>query len=222
MKRYSREPEDGKRFTRRFDAFYGRFGGIYDAAVRFLPVWRSWLLRTLPHLRGPRVLEVSFGTGFLLTQCAARYEAHGLDLNERMVGIARTNLARAGLTARLCRGTVEALPYPDGSFDSVVSTMAFSGYPDARKALGEMTRVLRPDGALVMLDVNFPKDGNRIGTRLVELWKSTGDIVRDMHGLFREFRLDCSDTEVGGCGSIHLFVATRRPEVTPAQEGPVP
>jgi ubiquinone/menaquinone biosynthesis C-methylase UbiE len=85
--------------------------------------------------------------------------------------------------------------------------MAFSGYPDARKALGEMLRVLKPDGYLVLIDVNYPADGNWIGTRLTDLWKRAGDLVRDMRALFRERGLDYSDEEIGGWGSIHLYVA---------------
>lgn len=77
MPTYSIEPEDQDALTRTLDRFYTRFGRSYDLAVRYLPVWRTWLRRTLPHIRGPRVLEVSFGTGFLLTQHACDYEASG-------------------------------------------------------------------------------------------------------------------------------------------------
>lgn len=130
-----------------------------------------------------------------------------------MITLAHVNLARAGVVAHLCRGTVEALPYADASFDSVLNTMAFSGYPDGRKALVEMTRVLKPGGALILLDINFPKDGNRLGTWLALLWKSAGDLIRDVDALFREFGLHCGDSEVGGWGSVHPYVATKPREV---------
>ena len=64
--------------------------------------------------------------------------------------------------------------------------MAFSGYPDGHKALSELARVLRPNGRLVIIDVNYPADANRLGTALVELWKRSGDLIRDMHALFTE------------------------------------
>ena len=175
-----------------------------------MPVWRRWLRHALPHLKGPRVLEVSFGTGWLLTQYAGRFEAHGVDLNRRIVAIAGATLHRAGLQAELRQGNVEALPYPDGSFDTVLCTMAFSGYPDGRAALAEMRRVLRPDGRLVLIDVNYPADGNRLGTWAVELWKWAGDLIRDLNALFAEFGLAATDDEIGGWGSVHLYVATRR------------
>ena len=50
------------------------------------------------------------------------------------------------------------------------------------------------------------------GTRLTDLWKRAGDLVRDMGALFRERGLDYSDEEIGGRGSIHLYVAARRPD----------
>lgn len=102
------------------------------------------------------------------------------------------------------------LPYPDRFFDTVLCTMAFSGYPDSHVALGEMVRVLAPDGRLVLIDVNYPADGNRLGTFWTEPWKRAGDLVRDMAGLFRAAGLDHSDDEIGGSGSIHLYLATRR------------
>lgn len=210
MSRYSDEPDDREAFSRAFDRFYTRAAPAYDRFVKLVPVWRRWLRRALPHLRGPRVLEVSFGTGWLMTQYAGRFQAHGIDLNERMVETARENLRRCGLSAELCRGNVEALPYRTGAFDTVLTTMAFSGYPDAHRALGEMLRVLDPNGRLVLIDVSPPADGNRVGSGLTELWKRAGDLVRDMGALFREHGLAFSDDEIGGWGSIHLYVAQRR------------
>ena len=111
--------------------------------------------------------------------------------------------------AELRRANVEALPYRDELFDTVINTMSFSGYPDAEAAMSELSRVLRPAGRLVILDVNFPRDGNRLGDALVGLWKRTGDLIRDMNALLDRFGFDASDLEVGGFGSIHLYVARK-------------
>jgi ubiquinone/menaquinone biosynthesis C-methylase UbiE len=126
-----------------------------------------------------------------------------------VVEIARRNLRRAGVTAELRVGNVEALPYPDASFDTVVSTMAFSGYPDGRKALSELARVMRPAGKLVIIDVNHPSDANRLGTALVEQWKRSGDPIRDMHALLAELDLHAVDREIGEFGSVQLYLAKR-------------
>jgi ubiquinone/menaquinone biosynthesis C-methylase UbiE len=208
--RHSTEPVDKREFTESFDRFYSRFGRLYDVAVKLTPWWRTWLRKALPHIDGPRVLEVSFGTGWLLTQYAGRFETHGIDLNEEMVGVARRNLERTGLVAELRRGNVEALPYPDDFFDTLVNTMSFSGYPDAGKAMSELCRVLRPGGRVVMIDVGYPSDGNRLGTAIASLWKRTGDLIRDMNRLFTEFGFEVVENEIGAWGSVHLYVATKR------------
>lgn len=205
----SNEPDDADRFTRDWNRAYTKFAGPYDLAVRLLPVWKTWLRRALPRIEGPRVLEVSFGTGYLISQYAGRLEVHGVDYNRKMVTIARKNLSRAKAKAELVQGNVEALPYPDESFDTLVNTMAFSGYPTGMRALAEMTRVLRRDGRLVLVDFTFPPDQNWIGSRIAMLWERSGDVLRDMPELFRECELDYTDEPIGAYGSVRLYVATK-------------
>lgn len=207
--KYSEEPRNRAAFTTSHDRLYTRFANFYDIAVKTLPVWKAWLGHAIPHIRGPRVLEVSFGTGYLLTRYAADFETYGIDYNRRLVRIARKNLRRADVSACLQQGNVESLPYENGFFDSVINTMAFSGYPDGARAMGEMHRVLKEGGRLVLIDVNHPSDGNWSGTTLVNVWKLTGDIIRDMGALFDEFGFVYTDQEIGGYGSIHLYVATK-------------
>jgi ubiquinone/menaquinone biosynthesis C-methylase UbiE len=207
--RDSKEPENPVRFTRAWDDAYTRFAGRYDLAVRLLPVWKTWLGRALPHIEGPRVLEVSFGTGYLMSQYAHRFETHGIDYNRTMVRTARKNFLRVGSKAELVQGSVESLPYPDATFDSLVNTMAFSGYPRGLKALAEMKRVLRTGGKLILIDFCFPPDQNWMGTRIAEFVERSGDIVRDMGTLFRECELEYSHQSIGAWNSVCLYVATR-------------
>jgi len=205
------EPQDAERFTREWDRAYTTFARSYDVAVRLLPVWKTWIRHALPHIEGPRVLEVSFGTGYLISRYAGTFETHGIDYNQKMVEIARKNLARARTRAALVRGNVEALPYPDASFDSLVNTMAFSGYPNGARALAEMKRVLRVGGKLILIDFAFPPDQNRMGTSVAKFWQRSGDILRDMAAMLREFGFDYPDEPIGAWGSVRLYLATRRP-----------
>lgn len=209
-RRYSREPVEPEEFTKRFDQFYDWFAPAYDALVKLAPVWKTWLGHAVPHIRGPRVLEVSCGTGYLLTQYASRVRASAVDLNERMVETTRRNLRKSGLTADVRRADVEALPYEDESFDTVLNTMAFSGYPRAKAALAEMSRVLEPGGRLVLIDVGYPDDDNTPGTLLTELWRRSGDLIRDMDPLLREAGFEYWKEAIGGFGSVHLYVATKQ------------
>jgi ubiquinone/menaquinone biosynthesis C-methylase UbiE len=155
------------------------------------------------------VFEASFGTGFLLTQYADQFTTYGIDYNQNLALVARSNLRKYGMAANLQVANVEAIPYADGSFDTVVNTMAFSGYPDGNLALSELLRVLKPGGRLVMVDVNYPGNGNWAGKLLTKGWKAGGDIIRDMLAFFAEFGLEWTEEEVGGYGSVHLYVATK-------------
>ncbi len=206
---YSDEPHDRQLFTEKFDRFYSQFARGYDWFVKFLPFWRNWLNHVIPHLQGERVLEVSFGTGYLLTQYADHFMTCGIDLNRTLAQIAKGKVEVQGVKAHLQIANVEALPYADASFDTLVNTMSFTGYPDGQLALSEMHRVLRQGGCLVMIDINYPHDGNWIGSMLTKAWRVGGDIIRDMGQLFDKFSFQHSDKEIGGAGSVHLYIATK-------------
>ncbi len=208
--RYSDEPRDPGRFTAANDRLYTRFASLYDAAVRVWPTWRRWLETTVPLVQGPRILEVSFGTGHLLTRYPETYETYGVDLNARLVQVARRNLQKAGRAARIQRARVEALPYRSEAFDTVVSTMAMSGYPDGQAAMGEMSRVLRPGGRLILVDVSFPATDSLAGRLAARAWLLAGDLIRDLRPLFESHGLTYADTEIGGFGTVHLYVGEKR------------
>jgi ubiquinone/menaquinone biosynthesis C-methylase UbiE len=207
---YSAEPENQKEFTTEFDLFYTRFVGMYNFLIKSLPVWKNWLKRALPHIQGKLVLEVSFGTGYLLTKYADRFQTFGIDYNAAMTQTAKRNLRKNGLTANLQQADVSHLPYASHSFDTLVNTMAFTGFPDGKAALAEMGRVLKPDGVLVMIDVGYPEDRNWLGMVFTKFWMASGDIIRDMGALFDDSDWVFQEEEIGGFGSIHLFVARRK------------
>jgi ubiquinone/menaquinone biosynthesis C-methylase UbiE len=208
--KYSPEPEDKHGFTAYYDKFYSTFAKAYDGFVKVVPLWKIWLNHAVPHIQGPRVLEVSFGTGYLLTQYAGKFDVYGIDYNVDLIAVARKNLERDGLSVKIGRGDVQALPFPDNTFDTLVNTMAFSAYPDAHKAMSELRRVLKPGGRLVLMDPTYPKDHNWPGMVMVKGWFMLGDLVRDVDSLLEEFDFDYTDTEVGGFGTVHLYVAQKR------------
>ena len=207
---YSTEPDDGEQFTRELDRIYTRFAGAYDFAVKLFPVWKTWLRQALPHIKGPKVLEVSFGTGYLLTQYADRFETYGVDYNEKMVSVASANLEKKGIEAGLQQGNVESLPYDDETFDCIVNTMAFTAYPHATKAMSELQRVLKRGGRLVMIDVGYPADRNWLGMRMTRVWVALGDIIRNTGAILHQFNFEYTEREIGGFGTVHLYVADKK------------
>jgi len=213
-----RTPLTATERAHRQDQAYTRWAKAYDWGVRALPLWKTWLRPALAPIRGPRVLETSFGTGWLMTQYASRFETSGIDFNAEMIATAQRNLARTGLRTGLCQADVAALPFDAASFDTVVNTMSFSGYPDPDAAMSEILRVLVPGGRLVLIDVNYPNDGNRFGTWLAQSWTRAGDRINDLVRLLDGAGFTYTDTEIGGWGSVHLYVATK-PDATEAGRG---
>lgn len=211
---FSKEPTEPEEHIQGFDKFYTRFALGYDWLVKTLPVWKNWIAAAIPWIKGPDVLEVSFGTGYLLCQYADRFNSYGIDYNQRLARIANSNLRRTGKSATLLIGDVGALPYKSETFDTLVNTMAFTAYPDGNLAFSEMSRVLKPRGRIVMVDICYPLDGNLIGRTLTKAWKASGDIIRDMPLLFKQFNFDFTDEEIGGYGSVHLFVAYKPEELS--------
>jgi SAM-dependent methyltransferase len=146
-----------------FESLYGPFAWAYDWVSRtfFMGQWRVWQRAALPHLRGPRVLELGMGTGNLQVDMArAGLQSVGIDLSPQMLRQARRKWRRLGIAPfRMCRARATALPFPDASFDSVVSTFP-SEYIADERTLAEVSRVLKPGGRLVIVPGGWlkPKD----------------------------------------------------------------
>ncbi len=208
--KYSPEPQNPEKFTQRFFIYYTFIAGFYDFCVKALPFWRRWLNSTLPYVKGNIVLELSFGTGYLLTQLADKYDTYGLDLNDKMLKIAQKNLDKKHLSVKLFKGNVEAMPFEDNFFDTIVNTMSFPAYPNADKAMKEIYRVLKPGGRLIMVMVNFPDNHNTVGTLIVRLWKKSGEIIRDMPSVFKNYNFDFTEKEMGPYGVVHLYIADKK------------
>ncbi|WP_347278162.1 class I SAM-dependent methyltransferase [Leptolyngbya sp. FACHB-541] len=75
----------------------------------------------------------------------------GVDLSEQMLIKARQKL-QAFPHVKFQQATVRSLPFPDRSFDVVISANSFHFFDDPLASLREMQRVLKPDGGLVLLD----------------------------------------------------------------------
>lgn len=123
--------------------------------------------------------------------------------------VAKENLHKEIVQANLQVASVEAIPYGENSFGTIVNTMAFTSYSDAHRALSEMKQVLRPGGKLLLIDINYPANRNWIGMLLTKAWKACGDIIRDMSSLFDRFGFEYRDKEIGAFGSVHLYVAMK-------------
>lgn len=107
--------------------------------------------------RAQRVLEIGCGTGnltLLVKRMRPQLEVVGLDPDAKALARAARKARRARLELELDRGFADQLPYPDSSFDRVLSSLMFHHLDaDLRvSSLREVLRVLRPGGSLHLMD----------------------------------------------------------------------
>lgn len=124
---------------------------------------------------GTRVLDLGCGSGTLLLEVARvapRARLTGVDSDRTMLDRAQAKARRAGVELELVEGRAEALPFPDGSFDRVVSSLFFHHLlPEAKVAAArEARRMLAPGGELWVSDWGPPRSlAGRLGFGLVRL-----------------------------------------------------
>lgn len=119
---------------------------------------RAEVLSLLAAQPGEHVLDIGSGPGFLVASLADAVgpngAVHGLDQSAAM-----NTVARAAADARpwlsIDEGDALALPYPDGTFDAVVSTQVYEYVADIPAALAELRRVLKVGGRALILDTDW-------------------------------------------------------------------
>jgi ubiquinone/menaquinone biosynthesis C-methylase UbiE len=100
-----------------------------------------------------RVLEIGGGTGANLLLYTAAVESLTVTEPERpMLRRLERKAREQAPRTRVLRARAEALPFPEGSFDTVVSTLVLCGVDDQRRSLREVRRVLRPGGRFLFLE----------------------------------------------------------------------
>ena len=136
-----------------FKLLYHQFAWCYDlvAWVVSLGNWQKWVLSAIPYLKGPRVLEIGFGTGHL--QLAAAQQAiviFGLDESYQMTQITQARLTHHGFHPRVLRGDADKLPFMSESFSTIVMTFP-SEYIFKPDTMAEIKRILVIGGRVVVL-----------------------------------------------------------------------
>lgn len=102
-----------------------------------------------------RVLEVACGPGIVAEAIAPlATELVCIDATPQMLTLARERLAKSVQSnVTFQEAFAEALPFADGAFDVVVTRLSFHHFTDIQAVLGELRRVLRPQGRLVVADI---------------------------------------------------------------------
>lgn len=123
---------------------------------------------------GNTVLDIGCGTGFLTLGLAKAVGKNGkvigIDISEEMMKKAEENLFRAGVSnIEFKVGDAENIPLEDNSMDTVVGNMVLHHCPNPENAVKEMARVLKPNGRLVLADMEEHKEG-WLKDEMADLW----------------------------------------------------
>ena len=136
------------------DFFRDRMVRNYDRWMRPMErrVFGDARRRLVAHAAG-RVLDLGAGTGANFAHYGSGVgSVVAVDPELGMLAFAREKTGAASVPVSLVAASAEALPFPDASFDTVVATLVFCTIPDPGRALGEVERVLAPEGRLLMLE----------------------------------------------------------------------
>jgi demethylmenaquinone methyltransferase / 2-methoxy-6-polyprenyl-1,4-benzoquinol methylase len=148
---------------------YDRMNGVMTAGLHH--AWRRRAADLAELQPGGRVLDIATGTGDLAFELGHRVAPEGLvvgaDFSEKMLEIARdkrealrrVTSAPAGVELRFEQANALALPYGDDEFDAVTVGFGARNFSDLARGLGEMARVVRPGGKVVVLEITTPTEG---------------------------------------------------------------
>jgi ubiquinone/menaquinone biosynthesis C-methylase UbiE len=125
--------------------------GDYGLIARSIEGGAEAFIERLALEPGARVLDVACGSGNLAIAAARRGAAvTGVDIAPNLLEQARARAAAEGLAVRFDEGDAEELPYPDESFDEVVTMFGAMFAPRPERAAAEMVRACRPGGRVAM------------------------------------------------------------------------
>jgi SAM-dependent methyltransferase len=137
-----------------YDATWGRvFSAIYDPLLKGTEEagLRDRRRAVLSAARG-RTIDIGAGTGANLELFPAGTEVVMAEPDPHMTKRLRQKLAESGSSVELVEAGAEELPFADASFDTAVFTLVLCTVPDARAALAEAARVLKPGGQLLFVE----------------------------------------------------------------------
>jgi demethylmenaquinone methyltransferase / 2-methoxy-6-polyprenyl-1,4-benzoquinol methylase len=157
---------DSEEFATQVRGMFDRIAGVYDAMNSTMTVGlhHQWRQRAVDRARvgpGSDALDICCGTGDLALELRRRIgpdgRVVGSDFSEPMLELARRKSGDQGLPVEFGWADALDLPYGDGSFDAVTIGFGARNLADLDRGIGEMARVLRSGGRLVILEITRPQ-----------------------------------------------------------------
>ena len=118
---------------------------------RFLSQWRKETLSHLPE--NSHILEIGAGTGLNFSFYPLCQTAVASEISFKMLEFAREKTKFINLV----QADAESLPFTENSFDAAFATLVFCSIPNPENAFGELRRVTKPNGKIVLLEHIRPK-----------------------------------------------------------------
>jgi len=164
---------------------------------------------------GNIVLDVGCGTGFLslgVAKAVGEYgKVVGVDISEEMMKKAKENLSKVGVSNIEFRmGDAENIPLEDNSVDAVVGNMVLHHCPNPESAIKEMVRVLKPEGRLVLADMEEHKE-KWLKDEMADLW--LGFNLRKIKGMFQTAGLKKATAELLRTKCCGISISGRKVEI---------
>ena len=154
-------------FATQVRGMFDRIAGVYDLMNTAMTAglhhrWRERAADRAELGPGAVALDACCGTGDLAFELARRVEPGGRvigsDFAEQMLDLARKKATERGVeSVRFEFGDAMALSYDDETFDAVTVGFGVRNLADLDRGLGELTRVLKPGGRLVILEITNPR-----------------------------------------------------------------
>lgn len=153
----------------KIEKIYSQYSRFYDIIFdRLFHESRQATIEQLEIRPGARILEVGVGTGLSLPLYPRHCRITGIDLCDSMLERGRERVRRHLLRhVELVRMDASALDFEDNTFDAVVASMVISVVPEPRKVLGEMIRVCKEEGNIVLH--NHFSNGNKLIAKLEKI-----------------------------------------------------
>lgn len=151
------EPEKARCVAGVFDSVAPKYDLMNDVmSLGLHRLWKAFTVRQARVRPGMRVLDIAGGTGDLALAFAREAGPGGevwlTDINGAMLAEGRNRMLDAGLLLPVAQCDAEQLPFPDDRFDVVSAAFGLRNMTHKDRALGEMRRVLRPGGKLLVLE----------------------------------------------------------------------
>jgi ubiquinone/menaquinone biosynthesis C-methylase UbiE len=167
---------------------------------------------------GKKVLDVGSGNGYVLGNYAQQgAKVYGVDISQTSIDLCKRRFEYQGLHGHFYVANAEEMPFQSDAFDCVCSMGVLHHTPDMEKAIGEIYRVLKPGGRLIVMVYHRNSALYRFKFPLMRMvtGKSLQQLVNEVDGLGNPRGSVFSKTEIreilGNFKNLQIFVASLQP-----------